>query len=268
MPAPATGTTADLEVDVGGSTRQYDLFVPSGYDADVPTALVLNFHGLMGSPAGQADFSQFNVTAETRGLLVAYPRGIGQSFNAGACCGDAASQGVDDVGFARALVAQVAAQHCVDPRRIYVTGMSNGGHMAHTLACEAADVFAAAAPVSGVLGIPCRPARPISVLDFHGTGDLIVPYGGAGPGFPPVDTMMADWAARNGCGSPSEVTVSVGDAVCERWPACTDGVEVTLCTLGAGHCWPGGGTCLFGTKSDAISASEMMADLFASQLLP
>lgn len=248
--------------------REYNLFVPSAYEPNTPAPLVLNFHGLMGTPEGQADFSQFNDAAEPRGMLVAYPRGLGESFNAGACCGSASNDDVDDVGFARAIVAQVAAQHCVNEKRVYATGMSNGGHMAHYLACEASDVFAAVAPVSGVLGVSCNATRPISVLDFHGTSDLIVPYGGAGPGFPAVDDMMAEWATRNGCDGQSEVTVSMGDAECETWPNCEDGVEVTLCTLGAGHCWPGGGTCLFGTKSDAIDASDMMADMFMSQTLP
>ena len=267
-PSLGPGTHSGIQVDVNGTLREFNLFVPAGYDPNTPAPLVLNFHGLMGSPDGQADFSQFNDTADSRGMLVAYPKGIGDSFNAGACCGDASSQGVDDVGFSRAIVDQLAAQHCVDTKRVYATGMSNGGHMAHYLACEAADVFAAVASVSGVLGVSCNATRPISIIDFHGTSDLIVPYGGAGPTFPPVDDMMQDWAARNGCDTQSMVTVSMGDAECETWPNCDDDVEVTLCTLGAGHCWPSGGTCLFGTKSDAIDASEMIADLFESKTLP
>ena len=261
------GVHSDITVDVDGTTRRYDLFVPTGYDADANGPLVLNFHGLLGSPGQQADFSEFNGAAEDHGMLVAYPEGIGQSFNAGVCCGEASSSGVDDVAFARALVADVSAKMCVDPQRVYATGMSNGGHMAHRLACEAADVFAAAASVTGVLSLagPCSPSRPISMVQFHGTDDNIVAY----DGFPAVPAMMDAWAARNGCSAVPETTFDQGDMHCETWPGCDAGVEVSLCTIdGGGHCWPGNGDCLFGHSSTELHASEVIATLFDSQTLP
>ena len=268
----APGTHSGQTVEVDGDTREYDLFVPSSYDPDTPTSLVLNFHGLLGSPAQQADFSQFNETAEARGIVVAYPAGVGNSFNAGACCGQAHSDNVNDVLFARTLVDKITGEMCVDRKRVYATGMSNGGHMAHLLACRAADVFAAAASVTGVLGLApadCAPSRPISMLDFHGTSDLIVSYNGAGPGYPPVVPMMEGWAARNGCQGASEVTFEQGDMRCETWPGCDGGVEVTLCTVdGGGHCWPGNGDCLFGHSSTELHASDAIADMFEQQTLP
>ena len=272
QPALDPGTHKNQTVDVNGTARSYELFVPVTYKPDNPSALVLNFHGLLGNPAQQADWSQFNQSAQLRGMLVAYPAGIGNSFNAGACCGEANSQGVDDIGFARALVDKLLAEHCIDPRRVYVTGMSNGGHMAHTLACEAADVFAAAASVTGVMGLPpseCQPSRPISIMDFHGTADSIVAYGGYGPGYPPVDAMMEDWAERNGCSPVSEVSFQEGDVTCESWPGCDGDVEVTLCTIdGGGHCWFGNPDCLFGASTTTIHASERIADMFLLQTLP
>lgn len=272
QPALEPGTHTNLTVDIGGTTRSYELFVPVTYEPDNPSALVLNFHGLLGNPSQQADWSQFNQSAQLRGMIVAYPSGIGSSFNAGACCGDAHSQGVDDIAFARALVDELLAQMCIDPKRVYVTGMSNGGHMAHTLACEAADMFAAAASVTGVMGLPpseCQPSRPISVIDFHGTDDFIVSYGGSGPGYPPVNSMMEDWAARNGCSPVSEVIFQEAEVLCETWPGCDDDVEVTLCTIeGGGHCWPGNGSCLFGYSTTVIDASELIADMFVLQKLP
>ncbi|MFO7562455.1 MAG: PHB depolymerase family esterase [Enhygromyxa sp.] len=272
LPALDPGTHKNLSVEVDGSSRSYELFVPVTYKNDNPSALVLNFHGLLGNPTQQADWSQFNQSAQLRGMLVAYPAGIGNSFNAGACCGEAHSQEVDDVGFARTLVEKLLAEHCIDPQRVYVTGMSNGGHMAHTLACEAADMFAAAASVTGVMGLSpsqCQPSRPISVIDFHGTADSIVSYGGYGPGYPPVRPMMEDWAARNGCSPVSEVVLQEGEVLCETWPGCDDEVEVTLCTIeGGGHCWFGNPSCLFGESTTVIHASEMIADMFVLQKLP
>jgi polyhydroxybutyrate depolymerase len=271
-PGAGPGKHQNLALDVDGTARSYDLFVPSGYDPDVAAPLVLNFHGLLGWPVQQAEFSGFDASAEPRGMLVAYPAGIGSSFNSGACCGDAYAQDVDDVGFARALVDEVSRTYCVDPRRVFVTGMSNGGHMAHLLACVAADVFAAGASVTGVLQLApadCTPARPISMLDFHGNSDLIVPYGGGGPGYPPVPDMMSAWAARDGCAAASGVVFEQDDMRCETWPACQDDVEVTLCTIdGGGHCWPGPGDCPFGHNSSARVASDVIADMFMAHPMP
>lgn len=261
------GVHTDVTVDVGGTERRYDLFVPTTYDPAAEAPLVVNFHGLFGSPSQQAELSQFNPHADDHGMLVAYPAGIGQSFNAGVCCGTASSTGVDDVAFARALVQDVASKMCVDPRRVYATGMSNGGHMAHRLACEAADVFAAAASVTGVLSLagPCNPSRPISMVQFHGTADAIVGY----DGFPPVPAMMEGWAARNGCSAQPEVSFDQGDIRCETWPGCDAGVEVTLCTVdGGGHCWPGNGSCLFGYSSTELHASEEITEMFMMQPMP
>jgi polyhydroxybutyrate depolymerase len=260
------GTSTGITVDVDGTARSYDLFVPAGYDPSVRTPLVINFHGLYGSPSQQADFSEFNGAANNHGMLVAYPEGIGASFNAGLCCGTASSNDVDDVGFARELVRDVSLKMCVDPKRVYATGMSNGGHMAHRIACEAADVFAATASVAGKIRVaPCEPARPISIMQFHGTADTIVSYGGA----PPADDMMASWAARNGCDATPETDFDQGDMACQTWPNCTAGVEVRLCTIeGGGHCWPGNGSCIFGHSSTELHASEEIATMFDEQPMP
>jgi polyhydroxybutyrate depolymerase len=268
QPSPGPGTHAGLTIDVDGVQREYELFVPVTYDPDLPSALVLNFHGLLGWPSQQADFSQFNMSAQTRGMVVAYPVGIGNSFNAGLCCGEAQSSGVDDEAFARALVAALIEQLCIDPKRVYATGMSNGGHMAHMLACNTADVFAATASVAGVLSFnpfECDPSRPISIIDFHGTSDLIVPYDSV----PEVGQMMRDWAVRNGCSPVSEVTFEQGDTSCERWPGCDGDVEVSLCTIeGGGHCWPGNASCIFGASTTELHASEVIADMFLAHTLP
>lgn len=268
-PAPGIGYQTGFGVDADGRSRSYDLFIPTNYSGTEDVALVVNFHGLTGNPQQQANLSGFNDVAEERGMVVAYPAGIDNSFNSGLCCGGAYSQGVNDVAFARALVDQVATLLCIDRARVYVMGMSNGGHMAHLLACQAADVFAASASVTGVLNLApfdCTPSRPISMMDFHGTSDSIVPYGGTGLGFPAVPQMMSDWAGRNNCGDVPNVSFEQGDMRCETWPACEDDVEVTLCTVtGGGHCWPGSGPCILGQNSSARSASEAIADMFESQ---
>lgn len=264
------GRYSGVSLQHGGERRSYDLYVPDTVDVTQPATLVLNFHGLLGNPGQQAMFSQYDAAAESAGVMVAYPAGISNSWNTGLCCGGAQSAGIDDVGFARTVVQHIGLGSCVDPAKVFAIGMSNGGHMAHRLACEAADVFAGVASVAGVLTmLLCEPSRPISVQQFHGTADTIVGYDGVGPGFPGAQDMMRGWAQRNGCAPVPDVTHQQGDSTCETWTACDDGVEVTLCTVqGAGHCWPGNAACTFGASTTDVSANDVFAQLLETQSLP
>jgi polyhydroxybutyrate depolymerase len=150
----------------------------------------------------------------------------------------------------------------------------------HRIACEAADLFAAVAPVSGQLGIAadtCSPTRPIPVLHIHGTGDIIAPYNGgvspAAPGqwFVSVAETIATWVGKNACtNSTPEEYLRNGTAHCERYAACAAGVTVSLCMLdGEGHCWPGNANCLsMGQATTDLDASEEIWNFFSQAQLP
>jgi polyhydroxybutyrate depolymerase len=251
----------------GGLDRSYILYVPPGYDGAVQTALVLNFHGLTSTANQQILFSQMNQAASAGGFLVIYPQGIGNSWNAGLCCGDASSQNVDDVGFARAVVQDAATRVCVDPQRVYATGMSNGGHMAYRLACDAADAFAAVAPVAGAkLVVQCAPSRPVPLLAFHGLQDPIVNYD--------LDaTSIAAWVGMNGCDA-TPVTTEYEGSHCDAYSGCDEGADVEFCTMDPmGHCWPGGSSlacieAILGTYNDDIDASSRIWAFFSQFSLP
>jgi polyhydroxybutyrate depolymerase len=138
-------------------------------------------------------------------LIVVHPNGLNNSWNGGSlCCGQSQSSGVDDEGFMRATIKQLSEQACVDPKRVYATGLSNGGAMSHLLACRAADVFAATAPVSMGNGArPCNPARPISLIMYRETNDSLVPFnGGTFPG------AMADFNHTSHAAFPSRGSTS------------------------------------------------------------
>ncbi|MBW2465068.1 MAG: prolyl oligopeptidase family serine peptidase [Deltaproteobacteria bacterium] len=263
--------TFDLDFD--GRTRSFLLHVPAGYDGTMAAALVLNFHGYTQDAAQQVSLTGMNDEADERGFIAVHPDGIGSlgSFNGGECCGTAESMDADDVGLARAIVADVSGRACVDPRRVYATGMSNGGFMAYRLACEASDLFAAIAPVAAVLGLPdeqCTPSRPVPVMEFHGTSDFIVPYDGGGfSDYRSVDDTIASWRTINGCTGDPTVTFDMGDTTCQTWSACEAGAEVILCTIeDGGHLWPGG---VGGLGSDAsIVATDAMWDFFDRHSLP
>ena len=149
-PSPALPPGDSMQtVQVGGVSRSYFLHVPSTYDGSKPVPLVVDFHAFTasGTPAmQQRNLSTYPDVADPEGVVMAFPSGLtgpsGAAWNVGPCC----VANVDDVAFTRALVAQVSTTACIDPKRVYATGFSMGGGMAHYLACHAADVFAAVAP--------------------------------------------------------------------------------------------------------------------------
>lgn len=234
---------ATWSLPFGGVARSFNVHVPASYDPSKPTPVVLNFHGYS-SDASQEDLlGHMSEKADAEGFIAVHAQGLANSWNAGACCGDSAAKGVDDVGFVGAMLDELEGKLCVDAKRVYATGMSNGGFLSHRLGCEMSERIAAIAPVAGVLGIPtCNPKRPVPVMHFHGTADTLVPYDGSTSlGFPPVLTTFEGWAKRNGCtGMPAESFKNV-DSHCSTYSSCAAGVEVTLCTVdGGGHTWPGG----------------------------
>jgi polyhydroxybutyrate depolymerase len=262
-----------VEIRHGGAMRSYEIHVPPAYDGRKPLPLVLNFHGFTSTGLTQQTSSDMDTTADREGFIVAYPNGIDNSWNGGTCCGRAAETGVDDVGFARALIEDIGERGCIDLRRVYATGMSNGGFFAHRLGCEAADVIAAVAPVAAVLGIEeteCVPARPIPIMHLHGTGDALVPVDGTDSSLS-VEESMAGWLERNGCNGEPVVTYQNGAATCKTVEDCDADASVTLCLIeGAGHCWPGQPCRLpgLGEPTTDIDANEVMWELFGRTLLP
>jgi len=221
----------ELTLEHDGLTREYLVHVPDSYAGSSPVPLVVDMHGLTSNATAQARFG-WREKADAEGFIVVHPQGLNSSWNGGElCCGTSQDNGVDDEGFILALVEQMKRDACIDDKRVYATGLSNGGAMSHLLACNDADVFAAVAPVSMSNGAePCEPSRPISVVMTRGTDDLLVPYGG-GFLFPSAAEDFAGWAERNGCSGEPVPSAEL----CETVSQCDGGVEVTLCTLDAGH---------------------------------
>jgi len=230
-------------VQVGGDTRSYVLHVPPAYDGSKPVPLVVDFHALGSTGAQWLGGSPYPDVTDPDGAVMAYPTGLagpsGNAWNIGPCC----VAGVDDVAFAKAVVAAVRAMACIDPKRVYATGFSMGGGMAHFVGCHAADVFAAVAPSAFDLlqenAGGCQPPRPITVVSFRGNMDPFVPYDGGPsavvPGMP-VTFLGAlgtfqKWADIDKCtGSPSAPDANG----CSTFASCAGNVEVVLCTDPAG----------------------------------
>ncbi|MBN1608534.1 MAG: hypothetical protein JW940_18020 [Polyangiaceae bacterium] len=247
----------------GGRSRSYLVYVPRSVDSDTAVPLVLDFHGSGGTSTQQESSSGWREKAEKEGFIVVYPDGVGKAWNVGNCCGEALSGNVDDVGFTRAVIEAVSKAACIDPKRIYATGMSNGAGFVHRLACEAADVIAAVAAASADLVTdPCTPARPISELSVRGLDDTMVAYEGGNTGStgwysPGAKGTLELWKEIDQCtGSPD-----TSRQYCETYAPCSAGVEVTLCSLpSTGH----------DTYHNAVSFSvpDVAWEMFQRQPMP
>jgi polyhydroxybutyrate depolymerase len=234
----------------------------------------------------QADDSLYGqiTTSEAEGAIVVFPNGFSRlpggklaTWNAGNCCGPARDRNIDDVGFIRAVVADVSSRWKVDRSRIYATGMSNGAMMAYRLACDAADVFTAIAAVAGTDNTrECRPSRPVAILHIHARDDTHVLFnGGAGPDsvraeavtdYVSVPRTIDKWAQLDGCTGDARRVLDKPGAYCELRASCGAGSRVQLCvTESGGHSWPGGRKARRGPlpePSHAISANEAMWKFF------
>lgn len=275
------GAGISLSLESGGRTRSSLLHVPDQYDPTKGTMLVLDFHGFTSAGWQEALLTRMSQESDKRGFIVAYPEGVAASWNAGDCCGTAWSDSVDDVKFVRDLLDRIEADWCIDPKRVFATGMSNGGFLSHRLGCEVYDRIAAVAPVAGVLGIDpgkCESGRAVPILAFHGTSDPMVPYDGGTPLWPQlglglnflsVPKTMDHWRVRNGCSTFQKTFFTNGDATCVEWPDCEGGAQTSLCTIdGGGHTWPGGIPIPAGKTSKDISATTTMLDFFEAHPMP
>ncbi|MES1209155.1 MAG: PHB depolymerase family esterase [Pseudomonadota bacterium] len=246
-PALPPGDTNRI-VQVSAASRSYVLHVPPAYDGTRAAPLVVDFHGIGETGTSELASSPYPALLDGQGVIMAFPDGLkgpaGTAWNVGPCC----VANVDDVAFARALVAQVATIACVDLRRVYAVGVLTGGGMAHWAACRAADVFAAAAPAAFDLLAEnvndCTPQRSITVIAFRGTADPRVPYAGGAsslvPGMPitflGAQGSFAAWARIDGCTGGPSATDANG---CASYAGCQGAAEVTLCTKQGGQDDPG-----------------------------
>ena len=238
--APKAGD-ATVGVQSGGRSRSFILHVPSGLAPGAPLALIIDLHGAGGSGKQQQALSGFNALADKEKFLAIFPNGIDGYWNVDdTCCGTAGKEKVDDVGFLKTIISKLSAELCIDSKRIYVSGFSNGGGLAHRMGCDAADVVAAIAPTATDLRTqPCTVARPISMMEVKGMVDSLEPYDGGlvgpvGGQYVAVGAKASQklWADIDKCSG----SAATSDKYCTSYSQCADGVEVDLCSLpNTGH---------------------------------
>lgn len=233
----------DMQIQSGGYLRLYKVHVPARYTGQQAVALLLDLHGHALTNADQRKNSGHLAQSDRLGFIVAWPQGIANSWNGQGCCTVAYDLKIDDVGFLRAVIAELSRRTNIDPAKVYVSGWSNGGGMTQRMACEAADLVTAVAPVAHpVNSQDCRPARPISVLAFHGYQDTVIPYAGGGQvlprevlgvplGWQGAVESLETWARISGCTGLPEAVQLAGASRDQTYRTCANGVINGLVTI-------------------------------------
>jgi len=200
-----------FNMDYDGIKREFTLYAPKGIEDDAP--LVVMLHGFTGNASSFMSYSKMNDIADIHKFAVVYPQGsvIANTTHWNA---ELSFTTVDDVGFLVAMVEYLQEEYNFSTENTFVSGHSNGGFMSYTLACNATNTFKAIGSYAGLMSgetwDTCDASEPISILQIHGTSDIVVPndgtmttYGGWG-GAPNVLTMLEYWTTLNSAG---EVTL-------------------------------------------------------------
>ena len=243
---------------VNGTTRTFMAQVPDKR----PAPLVIVLHGKTQRGADMVTRTSWPLIARRDDFTVVFPDGLNQAWADSRPderrAANPPPKGTDDVGFITQLIGKFVADGIADPKRVYVTGISNGGAMAMTLACERAELFAAAASVvmnlTAESAKACKPSRPIPMLLMNGTVDPLIPYDGgrgtsyfAADGFWSTTQTLQFWRRLDGCEGKDAATTDLADrnpadqsTVTRIESSCPQGRDVVLYRVnGGGHRMPG-----------------------------
>jgi polyhydroxybutyrate depolymerase len=278
---------------VGRLNRTFLIHLPFlDFRRSMPLLIVLHGGGGNGKSMVKLTNGGFDRLSDKKGFIVVYPDGIDKHWNDGRNEAETGyethEENTDDVGFISSLIDELIRKYTADPKRVYVTGMSNGAIMSYRLACELSGKIAAIAPVAG--NIPenlighCKPSKPVAVLAINGDSDPLVPYNGGevtGPfGKKKLGKVLSAhesvmfWVKNNGCSSIPLVTdepdIDPDDGTRVQKQEYINGEknsEVILYTIkGGGHTWPGGyqylGKWIIGKTCRDIIATDVIWEFF------
>jgi len=284
---------SQLQVVSGGQLQRAALVLPASIESGQRVPLVIGLHPSGGSGRSFGEDTDLVAAATTKGFAVLLPDGAIRADDGGGFFwnipGVPLSSGAevppgtrDDVRFLADAIDGAVADHCIDARRIYVTGFSGGARMSSLVACRLADRVAAVAPVAGLRAgraagpefsepdvADCRPARAVRVLAIHGTDDRSNPFSGGGGvrwGYS-VEAAAARWASLDHCErAPRSEKVSP-HVTRVQYGACERGSTVVLYRIdapesqGGGHVWPGGRR----SPPSELKATELVLEFFSQR---
>ena len=291
---PARGQFLSRSFAGPAGTLPYKLYVPAAHASDAQRLfpLIVMLHGCTQSPDDFATGTRMNELADRHGLLVAYPA---QSAHAnGSKCWNwfrpqDQVRGMGEPALIAGMTGQIGADNRVDPRRVYVAGLSAGAAMAVVLGRTYPDLYAAVGVHSG---LPYRAARDVGsafaamkagaarpsdagprvndtfmpTIVFHGDRDhTVTASNGAaviaqatGSGTAPPLAAVHDTGTASGGRSYAltRYTDADGRAVVEDWRV-----------HGGGHAWMGGSAQGTYTDPTGPDASAEMVRFFLQHAL-
>ncbi|CAD6498987.1 BgTH12-04641 [Blumeria graminis f. sp. triticale] len=272
-----------------GRDRTYLIHIPTNYDQNTPSPLIFSFHGRTQNSSYQESLSGFSRDDWNPDAIVVYPQGIEDQWQ-----GDPESVDVDDVAFVSEMIDLFSETYCLDSRRIYASGKSNGGGFVNVLACDAnlSMRIAAFAPVSaafyvpGSMGadctgsipqtveLPCTPGRnPIPIIEFHGLADQTIPYAGGprrGLCLPSIQHWAEAWAERQGFGSEYISSLLYDGSVTkfEYAPNTPNqGIITHYAIVGLDHDWPNISPNADNANGTYLDATPLIVDFFNAYTL-
>lgn len=259
-----SGTFTSYTTTWGNQTRQYGVYVPPSVPPN--PSMVFYLHGTYEGPnTPWQGITQWKTMANIHKFIVVWPLATYQA-RIEAWYWEAFDMGFsftaepDDAGFVCSLIPALVTQFSVNPKAVFVTGMSSGAMMTHRVGMTCPNQIAAIAPVSGQIYmkqladpfLPPMPASPISVLEIHGDADMDLPYCGSQPhsqwsinflSLPSVDQDMTYWQRANAC-LPSGVQLCTNGTPTPNVygftaTGCANGAEVQFMdNPDGGHVWP------------------------------
>jgi polyhydroxybutyrate depolymerase len=292
---PVAPGEQQVDTTSDGASRYYLRHVPPAYDGTRPVPVVVDLHGYLEGARVHATNTMLGPFGDQHGFVTITPQGSGEM-----AAGWEVEPDSPDVRFIGHLLDEIGRTLCVDDRRVFVTGYSNGAFLASTIACVYSDRVAAIATVAGLLDPPgCKPARPVPLVAFQGTGDEFVAFtGGLGPRAQaasandgtgrtlgetsggkavarsaPTTKVAATWARRNKCTSKPK-TSEVGPDVTRVGYRCPKRADVELYRIeGGGHTWPGSEfsraiESVVGPTTFSINADDAMWTFFQGHPRP
>ena len=197
-------------LEIGPSSRKAILELPGGHNVSHKLPLVVALHGYTSSGLGVSGFFDLIDSVHENGHLLLRPDGTisatGQRFwNATDACCNIWGQEVDDVSWLTSLINEAITYHGADPEGIIIVGYSNGGFMAHRMACERGDMLRSIISLAGATHYDfndCPNTGYPNVLQIHGTSDSVIFYDGGtilGDNYPAASQTVFSWANRSGC---------------------------------------------------------------------
>ena len=234
--------------------RPFTLVLPTNYQPGTPAPLIIGLHGYTAESPYAQNYFALGKVADEKGILTVYPSGSKDTngylfWNATPACCNFDSNSVDDEAYLLSIINSVSKDHTVDPARIYIIGHSNGGFMAHRMACNQSDRIAAIVSLAGATYSnpkSCNPTSPVSVLQIHGSNDEVISYTGGylfSSAYPSARRTIDLWGKLNECGKkPYRVLprldldrkISGLETTVLRYKGCKTGANSELWTINKG----------------------------------